>query len=106
MKMEEGRPDRLTLAAFTILVVVGGGNAVAIRFSNRELPPFWGATIRFAVASLLFFLILAIFRLPLPVVAPSKDPSCSESSATVQPSPSATGVWSAFRPASHRQSWH
>jgi drug/metabolite transporter (DMT)-like permease len=42
------RPDRPTLVAFVFLVLIGGSNAVAVRFSNLELPPFWGATIRFA----------------------------------------------------------
>jgi hypothetical protein len=40
-------PDGVTLAAFTALVVVGGGNFLAVRLSNLELPPFWGAGLRF-----------------------------------------------------------
>jgi hypothetical protein len=36
--------SRLTLAAFLVSAVLAGGNAVAIRFSNHELQPFWGAT--------------------------------------------------------------
>jgi hypothetical protein len=31
------------LLAFTLLVLVGGSNAVAVKFSDFELPPFWGA---------------------------------------------------------------
>src|SRR2546430_14518319 len=30
-------------------------NFVAVRFSNRELPPFEGAALRFGIAALLFF---------------------------------------------------
>ena len=35
-----------------------GGNAVAIRFSNAELPPFWGATIRLGLAAVVLWLIV------------------------------------------------
>ena len=34
-----------TTAAFVVLVVIGGGNAVAVRLSSLELPPFWGAAV-------------------------------------------------------------
>lgn len=34
---------------FATVVLVGGGNFVAVRFSNRELAPFWGAGLRFAL---------------------------------------------------------
>ncbi len=60
------RPDRLTLAAFLLVVLLGGSNSVAIRFSNQELAPFWGATIRFVFAAAVFWLILWLRKLPLP----------------------------------------
>jgi drug/metabolite transporter (DMT)-like permease len=66
MPTATARPDRLTLAAFTLTVVLGGANAVAVRFSNQELPPFWGATLRFAAAALLLFAYVLARRLPLP----------------------------------------
>ncbi|MQB00894.1 MAG: EamA family transporter [Actinobacteria bacterium] len=59
-------PDRLTLAAFAGAVIIGGGNFVAVRFSNEDLDPLWGAGIRFAAASLLLFAIVRLRRLPLP----------------------------------------
>jgi drug/metabolite transporter (DMT)-like permease len=59
-------PDRLTLAAFAGAVVIGGGNFVAVRFSNEDLDPLFGAGIRFAAASLLLFAIVGLRRLPLP----------------------------------------
>ena len=31
-----------TRIAFVAFVILGGGNAVAVRFSNLGLPPFWG----------------------------------------------------------------
>ena len=59
-------PDRLTLTAFVLLIVIGGGNAVAIRFTNQELPPFWGAALRFAPAALLFAVLMAVQHAPVP----------------------------------------
>lgn len=58
--------DRGTLIAFVLLVLVGGSNAVAVRFSNLELPPFWGAAIRFAAAALIFWIIVIVRRIALP----------------------------------------
>jgi len=49
------RTDRSTLLAFAVAVLLGGMNFVAVRFSNRELPPFEGAALRFGIAALLFF---------------------------------------------------
>jgi drug/metabolite transporter (DMT)-like permease len=60
------RPDWLTLAAFLGIVLIGGSNFVAVRFSNRELPPCLGAAIRFGLASLLLLAITFARRLPLP----------------------------------------
>lgn len=60
------RPERLPLIAFVISTILGGGNAIAVRFSNAELPPFFGAAIRFIVASLLLFLFVFYRRLSLP----------------------------------------
>jgi drug/metabolite transporter (DMT)-like permease len=59
-------PDRLSLGAFTGAVVIGGSNFVAIRFSNRELDPLWGAGLRFALAAAVFGLLFAALRLSLP----------------------------------------
>jgi drug/metabolite transporter (DMT)-like permease len=58
--------DRATFAAFAGIVVLGGFNAVAVRFSNRELEPFWGATLRFALAAVVLFGVVVWRRVPLP----------------------------------------
>ncbi len=63
---ESSRPDRLTLAAFLLVVLLGGSNTVAIRYSNQELAPFWGATLRFVFAAAAFWIILWWRKLPLP----------------------------------------
>lgn len=60
------RADVTTLMAFGGLVVIGGANAVAVRFSNLELPPFWGAAARFALAAVIFWAILLFRRVALP----------------------------------------
>jgi hypothetical protein len=43
--------EGLVLTAFLTLVLIGGANFVAVRFSNVELAPFWGAGSRFLLAS-------------------------------------------------------
>jgi drug/metabolite transporter (DMT)-like permease len=58
--------DGLTLLAFLAVVVLGGSNAVAVRFSNFELPPFWGAAFRFASAAAIFWVIVFVRRIELP----------------------------------------
>lgn len=58
--------DRLGITMFFLTALLGGGTSVAIRFSNAELDPFWGATIRFVASGLLFWLILFLARRPVP----------------------------------------
>lgn len=59
------RPSTTVLLVFLVVVVVGGSNFVAVRFSNRELPPFFGAGLRFAGASLLLLALSRAMGLPL-----------------------------------------
>jgi drug/metabolite transporter (DMT)-like permease len=58
--------DRAALAAFAGATLLAGGNAVGIRFSNRELDPLWGASLRFGAAALLLLAIMAVLRLRFP----------------------------------------
>lgn len=58
--------DRSTLLAFVLVTVIGGSNFVAVRLSNRELAPFWGAGLRFIVAAALLLLLSSWRRYPLP----------------------------------------
>lgn len=60
------RPSASVLLAFALAVLFGGANAVAVRFTVEELAPFWGATMRFAAAALIFALFVVIRRIPLP----------------------------------------
>ena len=68
--MQGKQPAQLILTAFIVSVILGGNNAVAVRFSNAELPPFFGASIRFAAAALILFLIALAWRLPIPTGRP------------------------------------
>lgn len=54
------------LAAFLAIIVLGGSNAVAIKIGNGELPPFWGATMRFGLATVLLGAIALVARPPWP----------------------------------------
>ena len=58
--------ERLALTAFVAQVVLAGGNAVGIRFSNRELAPMWGAGLRFSLAAALLLAIMAAMKLGFP----------------------------------------
>jgi drug/metabolite transporter (DMT)-like permease len=74
MKTDEGQrvtrprqaPGGLTLAAFGLAVLLGGANFVAVRVSNQELAPFWGAGLRFGLAAALFVVIALALRLRWP----------------------------------------
>lgn len=61
-----GEGDQVALASFVLMSVLAGGNAVAIRFSNRELDPLWGASVRFALAAALLLTAMAALRLAIP----------------------------------------
>src|SRR5688572_28445507 len=58
--------DSATIAAYAAMTLIAGSNFVAVRFSNQELQPFWGATLRFAVACALFFGVMRLRRAALP----------------------------------------
>jgi drug/metabolite transporter (DMT)-like permease len=61
--MQDGT-DARTWTAFAGAVLLGGSNFVAVSFSNRELPPFAGATARFAIAAFLFGVLGRLARQP------------------------------------------
>jgi drug/metabolite transporter (DMT)-like permease len=60
------RPDQATLFAFFTMVLIGGVNFVAVKFSNQEFAPFQGAAVRFAAASVLLYAVVGLRRIPLP----------------------------------------
>ncbi|HUG55795.1 MAG TPA: DMT family transporter, partial [Candidatus Limnocylindrales bacterium] len=58
--------DRITLLAFLFATLILGVNWVGVRFSNQELPPFWGASLRFFAASLILFAVVGLRGIALP----------------------------------------
>lgn len=58
--------ERVVLGAFVMNALLAGANSVGIRFSNRELDPLWGAGLRFALAAILMWALMAALRLELP----------------------------------------
>ncbi len=59
-------PDRATRLAFVSFVVLGGVNFVAVRFSNRELEPMFGAGLRFGLAAILLTAAFLLRRQAVP----------------------------------------
>lgn len=59
-------PGALPFAAFVGVVALGGGNFLAVRVSNGELAPFWGAGLRFSLAAVVFVVLAASLRLRMP----------------------------------------
>jgi drug/metabolite transporter (DMT)-like permease len=59
-------PDRGALLAFVLVILLAGSNAVAVRFTVKELAPFWGAAMRFGLAAIIFWVIAIARREPLP----------------------------------------
>jgi drug/metabolite transporter (DMT)-like permease len=58
--------ERAALWAFIATNIAVGINPIAVRFSNRELDPIWGAGLRFAAAALMFATITVLLGLALP----------------------------------------
>jgi drug/metabolite transporter (DMT)-like permease len=58
--------DRVALVCFVSTSLVMGSSALGIRFSNRELAPLWGASMRFMFAVALLLAIMAVMRLRFP----------------------------------------
>src|SRR5262249_34510371 len=56
------RPDARTLAAFFATVLIGGTNSIAVRVQLRELTPFWGAALRFGIATLVLGTVMVLTR--------------------------------------------
>jgi drug/metabolite transporter (DMT)-like permease len=59
-------PDRVTLSAFTGVVLLGGMNFVGVRIWNREMAPLFGSATRFIAAGLLFFAYMRWRKIAFP----------------------------------------
>ena len=59
-------PDNKTLAAFVLFILFGGAASVAIRITYAELAPFYSAAVRFALAGIIFWILLFVRKIPFP----------------------------------------
>lgn len=64
--MESRSAQTMVAASFVVAVIIGSANFVAVSFSNQELDPFWGAGLRFSLASVLFVGLSLYLRLSWP----------------------------------------
>jgi drug/metabolite transporter (DMT)-like permease len=67
--MEHGpRPshDRINVAIFVAIALIGGGNPVGVAIVVDELDPLWAAGLRFLAAGAIFALATVVFRVPIP----------------------------------------
>ncbi|HWP63947.1 MAG TPA: EamA family transporter [Candidatus Binatia bacterium] len=58
--------DRLTLASFGGVVLIGGLNGIAVKATVGELEPLWSAAVRFIAASILMLGLVTYGRRTLP----------------------------------------
>jgi drug/metabolite transporter (DMT)-like permease len=58
--------ERRTLLAFLVGAFLAAGNPISVKFSNIELDPLWGATLRFTLAAGLMLIVMALLRLSFP----------------------------------------
>jgi len=59
-------PERNVLAAFLLFILAVGGASVAMQITFVEMAPFWVSTSRFLIGAVIFWIIVAIRKLPLP----------------------------------------
>jgi drug/metabolite transporter (DMT)-like permease len=59
-------PDNKTLAAFGLFILLAGGASVAVRITYGELAPFYSGAARFALAGIVFWLLLFLRKVPFP----------------------------------------
>jgi drug/metabolite transporter (DMT)-like permease len=64
--MELKVPNRPVFVAFGLIVLFTGINALAVKSTEAELPPYFGAGLRFGAAAIILFILVLVLRLPLP----------------------------------------
>jgi drug/metabolite transporter (DMT)-like permease len=60
------RGQRLNVAVFIAIALIGGGNPVGVAIVVDELDPLWAAAVRFLAAGVIFAVGMAAFRIPIP----------------------------------------
>ena len=59
-------PERNVLAAFLLFIISVGGASVAMQIAFTEMAPFWVSTSRFLFGAVIFWVIVAFRKLPVP----------------------------------------
>jgi len=59
-------PDSVVFLYFLIFILLSGGGPVAMRISFAEMPPFWVSLIRFGFGALIYWIMAAMKKLPVP----------------------------------------
>lgn len=59
-------PENSVLGAFLLFILAVGGASVAMQIAFTEMAPFWVSTSRFLFGAVIFWVIVAIRRLPVP----------------------------------------
>lgn len=65
-RVQPVRPDRLTLAAFAVLVLLAGLNPPGVKATLGDLAPMWSAGLRFTAAAAILTAAVMVRRQPLP----------------------------------------
>jgi drug/metabolite transporter (DMT)-like permease len=60
------RAQRLNVAVFIAIALIGGGNPVGVAIVVDELDPLWAAALRFLAAGGIFAIGMALLRIPIP----------------------------------------
>ncbi|HEX5038685.1 MAG TPA: DMT family transporter [Candidatus Limnocylindria bacterium] len=58
--------QRVNVAAFVGIALIGGGNPVGVAIAVNELDPIWAAAVRFLAAGAIFALAMMLFRVAIP----------------------------------------
>jgi len=58
--------QRINVATFVAIALIGGGNPVGVAIAVDELDPIWAAAARFLAAGAIFALAMVLFRVPIP----------------------------------------
>lgn len=59
-------PDRPTLVALGVYILLAGGAPIAVRFTYTDMAPFWSAALRFGLAAIIFWLLMLFRGVPIP----------------------------------------
>ena len=60
------RDERLNVAIFVSIALIGGGNPVGVAIVVDELAPIWAAAFRFLAAGAIFAVAMLVLRVPIP----------------------------------------